>query len=81
VDLFRPDISPHRPIRSDFAHLLAIAFGLTVADVTADARDVATWQARDDDPLLTSIEARRRLDAANTAIYVRILRTALSTYA
>jgi hypothetical protein len=56
------------------AHQLAITFGLTVADVRADTRDVATWHGTDDD-LATAIGARRRLSVQDATTYLRNLRT------
>jgi len=76
VQLFQPAPSDLWPISSDTARQLALTFGLTAADVRADARDVARWHGASDD-LLTSIETRRTLDAATAATYLRNLRTAL----
>ena len=64
-------------MQSDTAHRLAITFGLTVTNVRADARDVATWHGPSDDELLTSIGARRGLGVLDAATYLRNLRTAL----
>jgi hypothetical protein len=77
VDLFQPNPAQSWSIQSDFARRLAITFGLTVADVRADARDVATWHGPNDADLLTSIGARRRLGVQDAATYLRNLRTAL----
>ena len=70
VDPFQPNLT------QDAAHQLAITFGLTVADVRADAHDVATWHSSDDD-LVAAIGARRRLGVQDAATYLRNLRTAL----
>jgi hypothetical protein len=75
--MFQPNFAQTWSIQSDVAHRLAITFGLTVTDVRADARDVATWQGPDDADLLTSIAARRRLGAQDATTYLRNLRTAL----
>jgi hypothetical protein len=77
VDHVPSDLAEWRPIASYAARLLARAFGLTVADVGIDAHDVSTWQGPND-ALSASIEIRRRLDSASTAIYLRILRIALA---
>jgi hypothetical protein len=77
VESFQPDRGQAWSIGSDAAHKLAITFGLTVADVRADARDVATWHHPSDDDLLTSIGARRRLGVQTAATYLRSLRSAL----
>ena len=77
VDLFQPNLAQSWSIQSDVAHRLATTFGLTVTDVRADARDVATWHGLNDDELLTSIGARRRLGVLDAATYLRNLRTAL----
>jgi hypothetical protein len=77
VDRFEP-FAQSWSIRSDIAYRLARTFGLTLADVRTDARDVATWHGTNDDDLLTSIGARRglgRLDATN---YLQNLRAALA---
>ncbi len=76
MDPFQPDLAQSWSMRSDAAHRLAITFGLTVADVRADARAVGTWHGSDDD-LVAEIETRRRLDPAAAAIYLRKLRSAL----
>ena len=70
MDPFPTNLAQH------VVHRLAINFGLTVADVRADARDVATWHSTDDD-LLTSIGKRRRLGIMDAATYLQNLRTAL----
>ena len=77
MDSFQPNHAQSWSIRSDVAHRLAITFGLTVTDIRADARDVATWHAPNDDDLLASIGARRRLAVQDAATYLRNLRTAL----
>lgn len=77
VDLSQPDLSQARSIPPHAVRLVAITFGLTDADVSADARDVATRPDPSDDDLLTSLEIRRRLEATKAATYLRILRTAV----
>ncbi len=77
VDPFQLNRAQSWSIQPAAAHQLAITFGLTVTDVRADARDVATWRGPNDDELLTSIGARRRLGVQDTATYLRNLRTAL----
>jgi hypothetical protein len=77
VDLFHPHPAQSWSIQSDVAHRLVITFGLTVTNVRADARDVATWHGPSDDELLTSIGARRGLGVLDAATYLRNLRTAL----
>ena len=77
VDLFQPNPAQSWSILSDVAHRLAIAFGLTVADVRADVRDVATWHGPNDDDLLASLKARRKLGVESAATYLRDLRTAV----
>ena len=77
MDLFQPNFAQSWSIPPDVAHRLAITFGLTATDVKADAHDVATWHASNDDDLLTSIGARRRLGVQDAATYLRSLRTAL----
>jgi hypothetical protein len=77
VDLFQPNFAQSWSIQPDVAHRLAITFGLTVMDVRADAHDVATWHGSNDDHLLTSICARRRLGVQDATTYLRNLRTAL----
>ena len=76
MDLFQPNLAQSWSIQSDVAHRLAITFGLTVTDVRADARDVATWHGTDDD-LATAIGARRRLGVQDAATYLRNLQPAL----
>jgi len=76
VQLFQPAPADLWPISSDTARQLALTFGLTAADVRADARDVAGWHGASDD-LLTSIGARRSLGVQDAATYLRNLRTAL----
>ena len=75
---FQDDLAQPWSIRPDVAHRLAIAFGLTVADVRTDARDVATWRGPNDHDLLTTIETRRGLDAAHAARYLQELRAELA---
>ena len=77
MDPFQPNFAQSWSMRSDASHRLAITFGLTVTDVRADARDVATWHGPSDDELLTSIGARRRLGVLDAATYLRNLRTAV----
>ena len=77
MDLFQPDRSQTRTIPPYAARLLAVTFGLTVADVSADAHDVATWPDPNNNDLLASIETRRKLDATKAAVYLQILRTAV----
>jgi hypothetical protein len=76
VDSFEPDPAQAGSIGSKVAHQLAITFGLTVADVKADVRDVATWHGTDDD-LVAAIGVRRQLGLQDAATYLRNLRTAL----
>ena len=76
MELFQPNPAHAWLIRPAVAHQLAIAFGLTVADVRIDARDVATWHSTDED-LLTSVGARRRLGVQDADTYVQLLRAAL----
>ncbi len=78
MDPFQLNRAQSWSIQSDVAHRLAITFGLTVTDVRADAHDdVSTWHGPNDDDLLTSIGARRRLGVQDAATYLRNLRTAL----
>jgi hypothetical protein len=49
VDPFQLNPAQSWLIQPAAAHQLAITFGLTVADVRADTRDVATWRGTDDD--------------------------------
>jgi hypothetical protein len=77
VDPFRLNRAQSWSMQSDAAHRLAITFGLTVTDVRADARDVATWHGSNDDDLVAAIGARRRLGFQAAATYLRDLRTAL----
>ena len=76
---FHPDFVPSWSIPSNVAHRLAITFGLTVAAVRTDAHDVATWRGPNDHDLLTTIETRRGLDAADAARYLHELRTELAS--
>ena len=76
MDSFQPDRAQPWSIQSEAAHRLAIAFGLTVADVKADAQDVAAWHGSDAD-LAAAIGGRRLLDSAATSVYIRKLRSAL----
>ena len=78
MDPFQLNRAQSWSLQSDAAHRLAITFGLTVTDVMADARDVATWRDPSDDDLLSSIGARRRLGVQDAATYLRNLRAALS---
>jgi hypothetical protein len=78
VDLSQPDLSQSQPLPPHAVRLVATTFGLAVADVRADARDVATRPDPNDDDLLATIETRRRLEATKAATYLRILRTALA---
>jgi hypothetical protein len=77
VDLFQPNLDPSSSIPADVLHQVAITFGLTVADVRVDARDIATWVGADDG-LLHGIAQRRRLAPTRAATYLEDLRTALS---
>jgi hypothetical protein len=81
VDWFAPNFGDSQSwsIGSKVAHQLAIAFGLTITDVRADARDVATWRGPNDDDLLTSIGARRGLGRLDAATYLQNLRAALTS--
>jgi hypothetical protein len=64
-------------IPSDIAHHLAIVFGLTVADIRPDARDVGTWRGPDD-VLIAAIGKRRRLATAAAVINHENVSTALA---
>ena len=77
MDSFEPNFGQAWSIGSKVAHQLAITFGLTVTDVRADARDVATWHGPNNDDLLTSIGARRGLGRMDAATYLQNLRAAL----
>jgi hypothetical protein len=77
VDPFQPNLAQLSSMQSDATHRLAITFGLTVTDVRADARDVATWHGANDDDLVAAIGTRRRLGFQAAATYLRDLRTAL----
>ena len=77
VQLFQPTPADLWPIPPDAARRLAITFGLTVTDVRADVRDVATWHGPNDDDLLASLKARRKLGVESAATYLRDLRTAV----
>ena len=57
--------------------LVSATYDLTAVNVITDARDVATWDSPSDDGLLTLIDIRRGLGVAETACYLRLLRTAL----
>ena len=76
MDPFQLNRAQSWSMQSDAAHRLAITFGLTVADVRADAHDIATWHSTDDD-LVAAIGARRRLGLQDAATYLRNLRAAL----
>jgi hypothetical protein len=70
-------MDPIQPsLAHDAVHRLAITFGLTPADVRADAHDVATWHSTGDD-LLASIAKRRRLGVMDATDYLRNLRNEL----
>jgi hypothetical protein len=75
--LFPADLEPVAAIGPDVAHRLATAFGLTVANVRGDARDVATWVGPHD-VLLAAIERRRRLASACATTYLETLRRVLA---
>jgi hypothetical protein len=76
VDPFQTNIDPGAALPPHVAHAVAIRFGLTVADVRVDARDVATWSVPDQQ-LLTAIEHRRRLAPTAAATYLETLRRVL----
>jgi hypothetical protein len=76
VDPFQPNLAQSGSMQSDAVHRLAIAFGLTVADVRVDAHNVATCHGSNDD-LVAAIGARRRLGVQDAATYLQNLRTAL----
>jgi hypothetical protein len=76
LDLFEPAPDPAASIPPDLAHQVAIAFGLTVADVRVDVRDVASWVGPDAE-LLAALERRRRLAPTLAATYLARLRRAL----
>lgn len=80
VDAFQPDLLHTWSIHTETAHLLAVTFGLTVEEVVADARDVATLHPPNEHALLTSIKSRRLLTASITAVYLRSLRAALAAW-
>jgi hypothetical protein len=77
LDLFQSSFDPSSSIPTDVLHQVAITFGLTVAAVRVDARDIATWVGSDDG-LVHGIAHRRRLAPTRAATYLESLRTALS---
>jgi hypothetical protein len=76
VDSFQTSFDPGASIPPGVAYQVAITFGLTIADVRVDARDVATWGGPDD-VLLAAIAHRRRLAPTAAAAYLETLRRVL----